>query len=190
MESTRGTLPFSQMPSAVVVVVLAAVCFWYGVTCINGDVSVGLVAGLNLSSNGLSYALADEIGLLGLDIRSMDLGNNAIGGRLPETLSKLENLEDLYLGPNLFTSTLPSSFSQLNRLSSLYINDCVLTGSIPTELSNLSNLLALGLHVGLQYLCVDEAMCHGTALSRTDANTVLHAIIPRRTNFLEQSLVT
>lgn len=133
---------------------VAAVCGWYGVTCVDGNPQVGLVKGLNLSSNGLSNALSDEIGLLGFDIWILDLSNNAIGGLLPENLAKLENLKGLYLGSNLFTSTLPSSISQLYSLTSLYINDCLLTGSIPTELPSLTNLHALSLHVGCQSVFV------------------------------------
>jgi hypothetical protein len=138
----------TNFPSPYCFSLVAAICFWYGITCVDEDPEVGLVNGLNLSSNGLSNTLSNEIGLLGLDIRSLDLSNNAIGGLLPETLSKLKNLEVLSLGPNLFTSTLPSSISQLNHLTSFYVNDCFLTGSIPTEMTNLTNLLALGLHVG------------------------------------------
>jgi hypothetical protein len=135
----------------------AAVCTWYGVVCVHDSPPLGLLQGLNLSSNSLSNALHHEIGLLGSDLRTLDLSNNAIGGPLPETISKLANLDGLFLGSNLFISTMPSSITQLYSLTSLYINDCLLRGSIPTELPDLTNLVALGLHVGCRNLPLTES---------------------------------
>jgi len=122
------------------------VCLWYGVYCHEEEITVGRVRGLNLSSNGLIHTLPDEIGMLDLDIYSLDLSHNALSGSMPESISRLRNLKDLYLGPNLFSATLPSSFGQLVNLVHLFVNDCLLTGRIPYELTNFTNLQALGLH--------------------------------------------
>lgn len=74
------------------------VCMWHGVTCLDengGWDSIGIVSGLNLSSNGLEGELPDELGLLQNDIRSLDLSGNSIGGSIPQSLASLRNLSKL-----------------------------------------------------------------------------------------------
>jgi len=72
------------------------VCQWYGVSCLQdefGDESLGLVGSLNLSSNALTGELPDyELSLLQLDIRTLDVSGNSLGGTLPKSLSALKNL--------------------------------------------------------------------------------------------------
>jgi hypothetical protein len=68
------------------------VCLWHGVECLDEHTTTGLVKSLNLSSNGLTGTLPDEIGLLEADIRSLDVSNNAIAGTIPETLFLMKNL--------------------------------------------------------------------------------------------------
>ena len=68
------------------------VCVWHGVICLEEETSRERVHALNLSSNGLAGYLPPEIGLLMGDIQSLDLGNNAIEGTIPEELSNLRNL--------------------------------------------------------------------------------------------------
>lgn len=72
-----------------------SVCQWFGVECMEdefGMSSFGRVKDLNLSANGLQGELPDELGLLQLDIRTLDVSDNAIGGTIPESISDLKNL--------------------------------------------------------------------------------------------------
>jgi hypothetical protein len=74
------------------------VCLWYGVDCLDDDFgrdSMGLVKSLNLSANGLVGALPNEIGLLQLDLRTLDVSFNDLVGTIPQTLSSLRNLSKL-----------------------------------------------------------------------------------------------
>lgn len=70
------------------------VCQWYGVTCLDNQVAgqLGLVSELNLTNNGLAGELPNELGLLLLDIQSIDLSSNAINGAIPESFRMLKNL--------------------------------------------------------------------------------------------------
>jgi Leucine-rich repeat (LRR) protein len=121
------------------------VCLWHGVDCLDKENTIGLVQSLNLSANGLVGKLPPEIGLLQLDIRSLDLSSNSIEGTIPD-LSSLKNMQHLYLGPNEFTSTIPSSLYQLSRLTHLYLNDCKLTGPVSQNIGDLTELQGLDLH--------------------------------------------
>ena len=70
-------------------------CTWFGVDCMDdefGQSSLGRVKMLNLSSNGLEGTLPEELGLLQLDIREIDVSDNSIGGSLPEKIFDLTNL--------------------------------------------------------------------------------------------------
>jgi Leucine-rich repeat (LRR) protein len=88
------------------------------VDCLDKENTIGLVQSLNLSANGLVGKLPPEIGLLQLDIRSLDLSSNTIDGTIPD-LSSLKNMQYLYLGPN---ELLRVSHDR-SRLTHLYLND-------------------------------------------------------------------
>lgn len=124
-----------------------SVCLWYGVECSDTDESdkLGLIKSLDLSSNGLVGVLPNEIGLLGSEMVSLDVSDNAIEGTIPWTLHMMKNLANLYLGPNEFSSSLPSTITELTELTHFYANDCSLSGTIP-DLSKLTKLEGLGIH--------------------------------------------
>ena len=123
------------------------VCLWHGVECTDSDMSFSRVRSINLTSNGLSGHLPDEISLLGLNLESFDVSFNSLGGLIPGVIgTSNRNLKHLYLGPNLFDSTLPESLFWLTHLTHLYINDCQLKGGIPTNIGKLAHLQGLGLH--------------------------------------------
>ena len=121
------------------------VCLWHGVECLDENDTLGLVKSVNLSSNALTGTLPGEISLLQLDIRSLDVSGNKIGGSIPD-LSPLKNLQHLYLGPNKFSGTLPPKLHLLSHLTHFYLNDCSLTGTLPTTVGELTKLQGLGLH--------------------------------------------
>jgi len=123
------------------------VCLWHGVKCFDEDDTVELVKAVNLTSNGLTGPIPDEIALLQLDCRSLDLSYNRIVGAIPYGVgASLKNLQHLYLGPNDITSTIPDSIFELSHLTHLYLNDCQLVGRLPPEVGKLSKLQGLGLH--------------------------------------------
>ena len=62
------------------------VCSWYGIECLEINEDIGLLRSLNLSSNALTGTIPDEIGLLGLDIRTFDISENNVTGTIPDSL--------------------------------------------------------------------------------------------------------
>ncbi len=68
------------------------VCLWHGVECIDQRDTIAMVKSLNLSANALIGTIPDEIGMIGLDIHSLDVSDNKIVGSIPKTLFILKNL--------------------------------------------------------------------------------------------------
>ena len=75
-----------------------------------------------------------------VDLRRLDLADNALTGGIPVALGQLESLEQLHLLGNRLTGNIPVDLGNLSnlRILSLYAND--LTGDIPPELGKLTNL--------------------------------------------------
>ena len=76
---------------------------WHGVTT---DPS-GRVTGLDLSGNGLSGELPEELEYL-TELTELNLSNNALEDSLPAALGSLANLEELYLNNNQLSGPLPA----------------------------------------------------------------------------------
>lgn len=64
---------------------------WHGIRQID---SLGLVTALDLENNGLLGTIAPNIGDLA-ELKVLRIGNNALGGRLPASLTSLESLQEL-----------------------------------------------------------------------------------------------
>lgn len=69
------------------------ICLWQGVECLDDQQhSATVVKALNLSANGLTGTVPNEIGLLGEDILLLDISKNEIRGTVPEELFLMKNL--------------------------------------------------------------------------------------------------
>jgi Leucine-rich repeat (LRR) protein len=158
-------------------------CYWHGVNCANVSavsyckdqqgiqrtLNVTEVEGIDLSGNGLSGSLPDELMLLvTAKMRSMELQSNNIAGPIPSGLGHFSTLRVLSLSQNALTGTLPPSLSSLRHLETLQLfqnkisgnmseiasltslrefdaRQNQLTGTIPREVYQLTNLTLLGL---------------------------------------------
>jgi internalin A len=100
---------------------------------------------------GASVLLLNHLGLTTLpesisqlsQLRDLYLSHNQLT-TLPESISQLSQLRDLYLSDNKLT-TLPESISQLSQLRLLYLDGNGLT-TLPESLKNLKQLEKLYLH--------------------------------------------
>ena len=113
---------------------------WYGV----GVDAEGRVISLDLTRNGLTGSIPEELGLLLNSVR-LNLASNDLEGPIPNGLTLLTDLEHLDLSSNTLTGSVAGELGSLKQLKSLDLGHNFLTGSIPSELGSLARLERLGL---------------------------------------------
>ncbi|TVQ29024.1 MAG: hypothetical protein EA370_15820 [Wenzhouxiangella sp.] len=175
-----------------------SICDWHGVGCRTDETGIERVTRLELEWNGLSGSLPaslaslNELNLLSLRgnglqgllpaaliealaalpgsaVLTIDLGENALSGALPEIAAPADGrpldlaldsnqingplpaswsglaLRDLYLDRNPLATTLPTGWSDMNELRRLGLASTQLTGSFPDALAGLTALEDLDL---------------------------------------------
>ncbi|KAK4437880.1 protein disulfide-isomerase SCO2 [Sesamum alatum] len=105
---------------------------WTGVTC--SDTAPLRIHSLNLTGLGLSGSLPQSISKL-TALKDLWLGDNNLSGQIPD-LSSLKSLETLHLENNQFEGSVPSSLGELPNLREVYLQNNKLNGSIPDSLKN------------------------------------------------------
>ncbi|WP_211075647.1 immunoglobulin domain-containing protein [Aquimarina sp. MMG016] len=115
------------------------VCDWYGVTVVDGRVTV-----LNLDNNALEGTLPDS--MINLEyLTSLDLGNNSLSGVITPSIGALLELTSVSLDNNNFIGNIPPTLGSLSNLVTLELGNNNLIGSIPIAICNLRNLQVLDL---------------------------------------------
>ena len=79
------------------------------------------------------------------NLKSINFLHNNFSGEIPEELCSCRNLEEVILGGNSLTGSIPSCFGRLTNLERLDLGSNSLEGEIPKELGNLNNLKDLRL---------------------------------------------
>ncbi|KAJ3235656.1 hypothetical protein HDU81_000288 [Chytriomyces hyalinus] len=97
---------------------------------------------LNLSNNQLSGRLPNSITLL-TDLERLYLQENKFSGPLPTEIGGLLNLRILHLGGNQISGVIPDSISSLVALEALDLCRNSFVGTIPTSIASLVNLTLL-----------------------------------------------
>ena len=115
-------------------------CSWFGITCIEDDVTV-----IELENNGLTGSIPSELGQLS-QLLALELDFNQLTGSIPSELAQLSQLQDLDIDNNQLTGSIPHELGQLSQLKWLYLDNNQLTGKIPSELGQLSQLQELKLY--------------------------------------------
>lgn len=147
-----------------------SVCAWFGLTC-SDEQKKGLVTWIDLSNNGLSGSIPDELSLLKdnlelfwlcsnselggsvpqwigdvTQMQSLSLFDTAVGGTIPDSLYNLSKLSSLRLYGSKLEGTISTKIGQLSNMQWLWMHGCELTGAVPSELGSLKKLEALTLH--------------------------------------------
>mmetsp|Transcript_52261 Transcript_52261/g.62965 ORF Transcript_52261/g.62965 Transcript_52261/m.62965 type:complete len:599 (+) Transcript_52261:208-2004(+) len=94
-----------------------------------------VLSSIELQHNLLTGTLPYEIGLRHPRLNYFDVSNNQIGGTIPNSISKLIQLQTLGLADNKFSGTIPSSIGNLRGMIFLFLNGNKLLGTIPPELA-------------------------------------------------------
>uniref|UniRef100_A0A7C8YD57 2-alkenal reductase (NAD(P)(+)) n=1 Tax=Opuntia streptacantha TaxID=393608 RepID=A0A7C8YD57_OPUST len=80
-----------------------------------------------------------------LNITHIDFSQNQLKGRIPNSITELENLVSLNLSSNQLIGELPTSIGDLIELRNLSVASNSLSGSIPESLASMSALVHLDL---------------------------------------------
>jgi len=78
-------------------------------------------------------------------VYGISLGNNNLSGQIPETISRLSNLDYIYLPGNKLSGEIPHSLAGIRSLQNIGLERNALTGEIPEEICKLPLLCSLGL---------------------------------------------
>ncbi|XP_044462637.1 protein STRUBBELIG-RECEPTOR FAMILY 3 isoform X3 [Mangifera indica] len=97
---------------------------------------------LDLGNNHIGGSIPNN---LPLTIRNFSLSGNHFTGSIPESLTMLSQLLDLSLSNNLLTGGIPDTFQQLTNLINLDLSANNLTGQLPPSMVDLSSLKTLHL---------------------------------------------
>jgi len=122
------------------------VCSWFGLTCTN-DQKKDIVTWIDLSKNGLSGSIPNELSLLSDNLELLWLsGNPELGGNLPQWIGKMKHLQSLSFFDSGISGTIPDSLYNLSKLSSLRAYGSKLEGTISTKIGQLKNMQWLWMH--------------------------------------------
>ncbi len=105
----------------------------------------GRVRSIDLANNNLTGRIPPELGNLSGLIGHLWLSYNSLTGPIPPELGKLSNLLSLNLQRNGLSGSIPPELGELASLTELQLTRNSLTGSIPPELGKLSSLVRLRL---------------------------------------------
>ncbi|KAK1375804.1 putative inactive LRR receptor-like protein kinase [Heracleum sosnowskyi] len=143
-------------------------CNWKGITCdnsshvtkvelsgknISGTISesffqLPFIQVIDLSNNqfegGIPSEIPEEIGLF-TSLKALDLGGNALVGKIPKSIINLTNLQYLTLASNELVGEIPSEIGLMKNLKLIYLGYNNLSGQIPVSLGELSSLNHLNL---------------------------------------------
>mmetsp|Transcript_30306 Transcript_30306/g.46268 ORF Transcript_30306/g.46268 Transcript_30306/m.46268 type:complete len:1197 (+) Transcript_30306:126-3716(+) len=121
-------------------------CQWHGVKCgKKGSAFENMIIGLELTSNGLSGSLPDDIIILSSSLSNLALDDNSLSGSIPNEIGQLTLLSNLSLSRNRITGRIPAYISTLVNLVFLDLSQNSLSSTIPTEIGILSGLQSIQL---------------------------------------------
>ena len=121
-------------------------CAWFGLTC-SDEQKKGLVTWIDMSNNGLSGSVPDELSLLSNNLELLWLSSNSeLGGSVPQWIGDVTHMQSLSLFDTAIGGTIPDSLYNLSKLSSLRVYGSKLGGTISTQIGQLSNMQWLWMH--------------------------------------------
>lgn len=98
---------------------------------------------LNLGDNSFGESISSDSWSLCSHLHFLNISLNFFVGRLPEFITKFDNLTILDVNSNNFSGEVPASLGRLPKLQVLNIANNLLNGSIPEFLTNLTELTRL-----------------------------------------------
>ncbi|CAD5193705.1 unnamed protein product [Musa acuminata subsp. malaccensis] len=131
----------------------AAENMWLFVKGIESEYSslLPLVTMIDLSNNGLSGSIPEELGNL-QSLQTLNLSWNYLTGEIPNNIKGMQQLETLDLSRNNLSGSIPSTLATLNFLNHLNLSYNNLSGRIPTG-NQLQTFTDPSIYAGNPNLC-------------------------------------
>ena len=98
-----------------------------------------------MTSNNLAGKIPESLTTLD-ELRYLYLGGNRFTGSIPTSIGNLTNLRQLMLSGSELKGEIPATIGNLQLLELLAISDCKISGNIPSELGTLTQLQVIALN--------------------------------------------
>ncbi|RZC71842.1 hypothetical protein C5167_035660 [Papaver somniferum] len=110
-------------------------CHWGGVSC---DSQPNRVAGLFFIGGGNSGQIPSSVGDLPYLLSFVFRNSKNITGSIPQSITNLKHLANIFLDWNKLTGSIPESFGRFTGMDRLHLSRNKLTGPIPKSLGDLN----------------------------------------------------
>lgn len=127
---------------------------------------------------------------MNLNLTHVDFSGNRLKGRIPSSISLLENLETLNLSSNSLAGEIPTSFGDLISLRNLSLASNSLSGSIPESVSAIPGLVHVDLSSNQLNGTIPRYFSDMKSLKHLNlASNNFHGVLPFNASFIERLVV-
>ncbi|KAK1364402.1 LRR receptor-like kinase family protein [Heracleum sosnowskyi] len=122
------------------------------------------ISTLHLQQNYLNSSIFDWLPQLSSSLEVLDLHDNVLKGRIPESFGHMTSLTYLNLGHNLLNGPIPNTFGLMTALSYLDLNANQLNGAIPNTFALMKALTYLDLSANHLNGEIPDSICNLSSL--------------------------
>ncbi|KAI9073622.1 hypothetical protein K1719_044407 [Acacia pycnantha] len=134
---------------------------------------------VSLALNSFSSFLPSNLGIGHPNLKSLQLGQNQLIGKIPNSISNASELTVLDLSGNKFSDSIPNVLGNLTNLMALNFHGNALNGLIPNTINKLQSLQLLSLSNNRLQGPVINELCQIKSLSELHlANNMFSGTIP------------
>ncbi|KDP21122.1 hypothetical protein JCGZ_21593 [Jatropha curcas] len=124
---------------------------------------------------------------LQFNLTLVDFSGNKLKGRIPSSISVLENLESLNLSSNALTGEIPTNIGDLISLKNVSLGSNSLSGSIPDSMSAIPGLVHVDLSSNQFNGTIPRFFAEMKHLKHLNlANNEFHGVLPFNLTFLKR----
>ncbi|KAL6206732.1 hypothetical protein ACLB2K_023979 [Fragaria x ananassa] len=127
---------------------------------------------------------------LNLNLTQIDFSGNELEGRIPSSITLLENLQSLNLSSNTLNGEIPTSFGDLISLTNVSLASNSLSGPIPESISAIPGLVHLDLSSNQLNGSIPKFLSDMKSLKHLNlANNNFKGVIPFNASFISKLAV-